>query len=51
MKKITIEEIIKAFEQTFKRKITSDEMVMIFKEFNMPSDRRCGWITIKKIME
>tara|TARA_R110001592_G_scaffold206097_1_gene456821 strand:- start:951 stop:1145 length:195 start_codon:yes stop_codon:yes gene_type:complete len=47
----TINEIVNIFEETFERKMSSAELVMINNNFNKPTDRRMSWSIMREIIE
>ena len=47
----TINEIVNIFEETFERKMSSAELVMINNNFNKPTDRRMSWNIVREIIE
>ena len=47
----TLNEIVNIFEETFERKMSSPEMVMIKNNFNKPTDRRMSWSIMREIIE
>ncbi len=42
----TIDEIVNIFEETFERKMSSVELVMINENFNKPIDKRMSWSSL-----
>ena len=47
----TKNEIVNIFEETFERKMSSAELVMINNNFNKPTDRRMSWNIVREIIE
>ena len=47
----TLNEIVNIFEETFERKMSSSELVMINNNFNKPTDRRTSWSIMREIIE
>tara|TARA_R110001606_G_scaffold369094_1_gene525024 strand:+ start:407 stop:601 length:195 start_codon:yes stop_codon:yes gene_type:complete len=47
----TLNEIVNIFEETFERKMSSAELVMINNNFNKPTDRRMSWSIMREIIE
>jgi len=47
----TINEIVNIFEESFERKMSSAELVMINNNFNKPTDRRMSWNIVREIIE
>ena len=47
----TINEIVNIFEESFERKMSSAELVMINNNFNKPTDRRMSWNIVGEIIE
>ena len=43
--------IVNIFEETFERKMSSSELVMINNNFNKPTDRRMSWSIMREIIE